>query len=64
MSHNAEPQAKMADLNRRDWEAATDAERTAVHAAIKAYADSPGTSENVAMLRACRAFIKAMRGKA
>jgi hypothetical protein len=63
MSQNVEPKAKMADYTRKEWEALSDLERTAINKAIEAYARAPGTSERVAMLHAVRAFQNMMGQK-
>ncbi len=63
MSENAEAKAKMAELNRREWEAVSDLEKTAIRAALKAYENSPGDSVNMAMLRGVRAYQATMATK-
>ena len=63
MSQNAEPKRKWAEINQVEWEALTDAQRTAVKAAVSAYANSPGNSENMAMWRAINAYAASMQGR-
>lgn len=61
MSENAEPKKKMAELNRAEWDALSDVEKTAVRKALAAYQNSPGDSINMAMLRGVRAYMAIMK---
>lgn len=63
MSRNAEAKNHAAALNDAEWSRVSDLEKTAVHAAIRAYAESPGDSSSLAMLRAVRAYQATMGRK-
>jgi len=56
MSKNAEPRKSTEAANQALWESLTDRERTAVNAAMKAFADAPGTSDRISMLYAIRMY--------
>lgn len=63
MSANAESRGHADALNEAEWSKVSDIEKTAIHAAIRAFAMSPGNSEALAMLRAVRAYQATMGRK-